>query len=248
MFDSPRKIRIQQKRYRQSKQKKRAKPSEDTLQDCFTQFQSSRSRFREQLLLAANFAALTETPVRSIRDVILRFILDDHLDIMFDFREALDTIDEYMANDLVLRSSLQDWRSLLGQWKKTSSNDISSIAYVAEALLQEPDLDTKRAVSSGDTNRLMRNKSIVRPPLQAEFDKLALEVKGLTERVGATFQAIMATMAIVESQKAIAQAETISKLTNLAFFFIPLTLSASIFGMNIIVCISTRICDECGSC
>ena len=239
MFDSPRKIRIQQKRYRQSKQKKRAKPSEDTLQDCFTQFQSSRSRFREQLLLAANFAALTETPVRSIRDVILRFILDDHLDIMFDFREALDTIDEYMANDLVLRSSLQDWRSLLGQWKKTSSNDISSIAYVAEALLQEPDRDT---------NRLMRNKSIVRPPLQAEFDKLALEVKGLTERAGATFQAIMATMAIVESQKAIAQAETISKLTNLAFFFIPLTLSASIFGMNIIVCISTRICDECGSC
>ena len=248
MFDSPRKIRIQQKRYRQSKQKKGAKPSEDTLQDCFTQFQSSRSRFRKQLLLAANFKALTETSVRSIRDVILRFILDDHLDIMSDFREALDTIDVYMANDLVLRSSLQDWRSLLGQWKKTFSNDISSIAHEAEALLQEPELDTKRVVSSGNTGRLMRNKSIVRPSLQAEFDKLVLEVKGLTERAGATFQAIMATMAIVESQKAIAQAETISKLTNLAFFFIPLTLSASIFGMNIIVCISTRICDEFGSC
>ncbi|KAI9670273.1 MAG: hypothetical protein M1831_006487 [Alyxoria varia] len=42
----------------------------------------------------------------------------------------------------------------------------------------------------------------------------------------------MASMAIVESQKAIAQAESFSKLTTVAFFFIPLTLCASIFGMN----------------
>jgi hypothetical protein len=39
----------------------------------------------------------------------------------------------------------------------------------------------------------------------------------------------------VESQKAIVQAETVSKLTGLAFFFIPLTLAASLFGMNIVV-------------
>ncbi|MCJ1378602.1 hypothetical protein MMC17_001701 [Xylographa soralifera] len=77
-------------------------------------------------------------------------------------------------------------------------------------------------------------QSVIREPLQSEFDKLTREVKSLTERSGSTFQAIMATTAIVESQKAIAQAETISKLTNLAFIFIPLTLSASIFGMNIV--------------
>ena len=45
----------------------------------------------------------------------------------------------------------------------------------------------------------------------------------------------MSTMAIVESQKAIAQAETITKLTNLAFFFILLTLTASIVGMKMTV-------------
>ena len=42
-------------------------------------------------------------------------------------------------------------------------------------------------------------------------------------------------MAIVESQKAIAQAETIAKLTTLAFFSIPPTLAASIFGKNMTV-------------
>ncbi|ORX98667.1 hypothetical protein BCR34DRAFT_146416 [Clohesyomyces aquaticus] len=38
---------------------------------------------------------------------------------------------------------------------------------------------------------------------------------------------------IAESQKAIQQAEGVAKLTGLAFFFIPLSLTASIFGMNV---------------
>ena len=59
------------------------------------------------------------------------------------------------------------------------------------------------------------------------------ETKGLLSRAESTFQALMASMTMVESQKAITQAETISKLTQLAFFFIPLTLCSTIFGMNI---------------
>lgn len=63
--------------------------------------------------------------------------------------------------------------------------------------------------------------------------KLAQEVESLAKRTESTFQALMGTMAIIESQKAIAQVETISKLMNLAFFFIPLTLTASVSGKNI---------------
>lgn len=42
-------------------------------------------------------------------------------------------------------------------------------------------------------------------------------------------------MSMVESQKAIAKAETVSKLTALAFFFIPLSFIASPFGVNFVV-------------
>ena len=177
-------------------------------------------------MLQENFKALITSPVQSTSDIILRFILDDHMDIMSDFREALDFIDENMSDDGVLRSCLQDWRSLLGQWKKSLSNDVSSIAHATGGLLIKPGLGTENMDAPGQATKLVRTQSIVRTPRQAEFDKLAQEVKGLAERTTATFQALMATMGIVESQKAIAQAETISKLS-LAFFFIPLTLCAS---------------------
>lgn len=38
--------------------------------------------------------------------------------------------------------------------------------------------------------------------------------------------------AVKESQRAISQAEGVAKLTRLAFFFIPLSLTSSFFGMN----------------
>ncbi|RPA80923.1 hypothetical protein BJ508DRAFT_124442 [Ascobolus immersus RN42] len=44
---------------------------------------------------------------------------------------------------------------------------------------------------------------------------------------------LMSTMSIIESQKAIGEAESVTKLTEMAFFFLPLGFSASIFGMQI---------------
>ena len=166
--------------------------------------------------------------------MILRFLLDDHMEIMSDFREALDFTDEHMSDDEALGTCLQDWRHLLGQWKRNLSNDLRSIAYVTQSLFHKTGKDIiDQDLINLTTSRLGRINSAFTPPEQGDFDELTQEVKGLMERANSTFQAIMATMAIVESQKAIAQAETISKLTNLAFFFIPLTLCASIFGMNI---------------
>ena len=175
----------------------------------------------------------------------------------------MDYIDEHMWDDNVLRSSLQQWRYLLGQWKKNLSNDVRSIADVAHIPLGESKAYSKGTIHEGtnlplagtannNTWAILRghvsqrasdhdlasapsSNDVVKTPFHAGFEIIVEEVKVLNRRAESTFQAIMATMAIVESQKAIAQAETISKLTNLAFFFIPLTLTASIFGMNITV-------------
>lgn len=202
----------------------------------------SRQRFREHLEMQENFTASMQNPERSTRDLILRYVLDDHMDIMSDLREALDYIDEHVSDDEVLRSCLQNWRHLLGQWKKNFSNDVQSIAYLGQFLLlqssQNPD---EHGQMDRTTSRHGSVNYASKPPEQGDFHLLAQEVKGLTERVSSTFQSIMATMAIVESRKAIVQAEKISKLTNLAFFFIPLTLCSSVFGMNIVVSLHTHL-------
>ena len=46
-------------------------------------------------------------------------------------------------------------------------------------------------------------------------------------------KSLVANMSIVESKRGIAEAESVTKLTELAFFFIPLTFSASIFSMQV---------------
>jgi len=61
------------------------------------------------------------------------------------------------------------------------------------------------------------------------------ELKAARSRIETAFQALMSTLSILESQRAIAQAQSISKLTQLAFFFIPLSFIATVFGMNVIV-------------
>lgn len=234
LFDAPRKVRITAETYRRTKEDSPVK--EVKFQDCFSFFTPSRQRFRQQLEIPANFAALTQNPKSSIGDIILRFVLDDHMNVMSDFREALDFIDEHMSNDHVLRSSLQDWRNLFGQWKRILSNDVSSLAHVTQALLNLSSLNTEDKNAVDPTIKpIGRTNSILRPPLQTDFDKLTQEVQSLTKRAGSTFKSMVSTMAIVESQKAITQAEEITKLTNLAFFFIPLTFCSSIFGMNIVV-------------
>ena len=206
-----------------------------SFEDCFSRYTPSCQRFRDQLNSPEMVAAFTKSPQGSTKDIILRFILDDHLEIMSDFREALDFIDVHLSDDNVLRQRVQQWRYLLGQWKSHLSNDISYISYVSR-ILHWNKLDSENIhPNNSNTEGTGTSRSLSSLSIQTDLDDLTKEISSLTERAKSTFHDIMATMSIVESQKAIAQAETISKLTNLAFFFIPLTLTASIFGMNIAV-------------
>lgn len=212
-------------------------------EDCISKDTPSCRRFRDQLNNPAKFAALTQSPQGGIKKIILRFILDDHLEIMSDFRDALDFIDVHLSDDNVLRRRVQQSRYLLGHWKSHLSNDISYISYITRVLAHETRLESKNIDSNDPTTEgTGTRRSVLSSPIQADLDDLTKEISSLTTRAKSAFQDIMATMSIVESQKAIAQAETISKLTNLAFFFIPLTLTASIFGMNVAVGSNTHFC------
>ena len=231
LFDAPVRIQLQFETYFRGKvlRKQSFKPF-------FENFIPSRQRFKEQLQLAENSKPFMEAPATNIKEIMLRLMLDDQVQIMGDFREALDFIDENMSNDSILRDNLQDWRYLFGQWKRILSNDSSALAYTTQ-ILDSPSHPPPKLVDAvhSPLGQLPRTDNTFRRPTQDDFDRLRRETKDLTERAALTFQAMTSTMSMVESQKSIVQAETISKLTKLAFFFIPLTLTASIFGMNITV-------------
>ena len=190
------------------------------------------SRFKEKLKSVTPAAKKFE---QNIQDIVAQLCIEDHGEIMEDFGGALDYVDEHMSDDKVLKSHIKHWRSLHGQWNKSLSIDLHSLACIKDALFPEKVSQGSGAKTGDPITRMVRVNSELQEPLLDRLEDLEAQLKGLSERSAATFNAIMATMSIVESQEAIFQAETVSKLTNLAFFFIPLTLCASIFGMNISV-------------
>lgn len=78
----------------------------------------------------------------------------------------------------------------------------------------------------------LRYTAVQRGQLQEMSDTVA----GMHQRLDSLYQTMMTTMSIVESDRAIREAEEVNKLTSLAFFFIPLSFSSSVCGMNIVVC------------
>lgn len=69
--------------------------------------------------------------------------------------------------------------------------------------------------------------------LKNEPQYLLNHIENSKDRVERLSNALVSTMSILESKKAISEAESISRLTELAFFFIPLSFTTSIFGMQI---------------
>ncbi|KAF2453590.1 hypothetical protein BDY21DRAFT_424307 [Lineolata rhizophorae] len=189
-----------------------------TYVDKFTDFDPSRLRFIDALERdPKSFASTIDGCIHDI----LRLIRADCGDVLSDYRETLDCIDDNMHDDVIIRDSLQEWRYLFGRWRKKLSNELKSLTRAIEELELASSMQVATGVGS-------QNHDIITP-----LRSLAKELQRLALRTDSTFTAIMSTMGIIESQKAILQAETITKLTHLAFFFIPLAFCSSVFGMNI---------------
>ncbi|KAI9771082.1 MAG: hypothetical protein M1840_002433 [Geoglossum simile] len=233
VFDARRQHIITQRRY--ARRKLSNKRLLETVEDCFVDDPTTRERFIKELDRIGP-VKVARDPKRVIKAIISKFIREDYLDILIHFRNALDYVDLAMSNDDILQDAIPNWRSLFGRWRKEFPQNkgfIFEILHHYKAPGKEPVLEvSEHAEDPGVTLWL-----------EKEFSNIARDMEVVGKRAKLTFQALMSTMAIVESEKAIAQAETISKLTNLAFFFIPLTLSASVFGMNMVV--SSRAMVQC---
>lgn len=89
---------------------------------------------------------------------------------------------------------------------------------------------TPAASEQGSTSTTQPSKDGKR--LLKDYTALLERAKSLAADFESGMSMLMNTAMIAESQKAIEQAKRVTKLTSLAFFFIPLSFSSSMFGMN----------------
>ena len=167
----------------------------------------------------------TDGIVYQIQNIVARIMVTNATEILTNLHDALDEIDLSLSRDDILRNSLHIWRERFGLWRQDLLHTSASIKDILQTFEQQKLCPT---CAPQPPSSLIPKHEVDLAGLRDDFEETLA-------RLTSTFQAVMSTMSIIESQKAIAEAETVSKLTALAFFFIPLSFIASLFGMNLIV-------------
>jgi Mg2+ and Co2+ transporter CorA len=86
--------------------------------------------------------------------------------------------------------------------------------------------------SDDDTSDMVEEASAAATSLLEDFEYLSNRAKALSLHCDRGMNIVMNNNMLLESQRAMEQAAGVAKLTRLAFFYIPLSFTASFFGMN----------------
>jgi len=158
----------------------------------------------------------------AVNNALLEIILEDELAVLAMINESLDLINLSMGSDDILSITVDVWRDRFGRWRNLLYHAKNSTEYIATVGRAQ----TAEGIGT----------------LRDGLESLQRCIRSTAERIDSTFEAFGLTMSIVESRRAIRQAETVAKLTRLAFFFVPPTLITGVFGANLNVRYSTNYC------
>ena len=138
---------------------------------------------------------------------------------------ALQKIGKDILDDTLIQQRLVHWRLLLGQFDTQLRQLEDSLRQFAEFIYASRS-PCKNNVEDSDPDRRT-------PSVEKLLEDSVSQMNSLRQQIIRSRKSMMANMSIVESKRGIAEAESVTKLTELAFFFIPLTFSASIFSMQV---------------
>ena len=186
-----------------------------------------RERFIQQLNEFSKSNSAREADMKhAVVKNLLSTVIENVEEVISILHDSLDYIDLSLSDDRVIQTHISTWRERLGRWRKESFHHVFLFTSMANALTD----------SVGESQEAVKISNSAYTNEVAQLNDVQDNIGRLSGRIKSTFEAIMSTMTILESQRAIKQAETVTKLTQLAFLFIPATFIATLFGANIIVC------------
>ena len=156
-------------------------------------------------------------------DCLFAIVQNDTVNTLHHMEFALQEIALHTLDDTLIQKRLVHWRLLLERFGNELQQLEDSLRRFASFI---------NAFGSGH-----RTNDAVQDECDSQVEKLLEEsvsqINLLRQRITRSQRSLMANMSIVESKRGIAEAESVTKLTELAFFFVPLTFSASIFSMQV---------------
>ncbi|KAF2471800.1 uncharacterized protein BDR25DRAFT_303198 [Lindgomyces ingoldianus] len=187
--------------------------------------------------------------VRKAKLAFSAMIAQDWNLVLSQMSLTLDEIDTKMSDNIMLQENALAWRRLLCSWRVSLVEYATRIEESKQVLRAQ--MSVRMQPSSSTLVGTASTIEISRRPTPSNIEDVAnrsLEdvqsilylyqvltdgVRKIEQRVDRSFQAIMSSMSIIESERAITQGVAIARLTELAFIFIPLSFAAAFFSMQV---------------
>ncbi|KAI5780453.1 hypothetical protein EDC01DRAFT_274890 [Geopyxis carbonaria] len=181
---------------------------------------STRSSFQEMLkniMPNSGHVILPDLIIRAKIQVLIQSF-NQWQKIFWEVDIAIYGIIASMKDDVIVQRRLLEWRTLWATWRGLLTEFETSLQISTRWV---EGLDERYCMDEG----LHELKKVL--------ETAEKKHKRLVSRTKEGFEALMSTISIIDSHAAISEAESISKLTELAFIFVPLSFTTSFFGMNI---------------
>lgn len=186
----------------------RGAPGSDSFQRVLRTVKSVRS-----MMLNDDIRQLDPSGLRT--DPVLALIKVAHVDtkaLLECLEWLLDEISRDSLDDYLMNKSLQDWRRIMNDFSSALPAVGNSLQAFVNFIYGDDPPD--------DVSEIVRDLDI----------RLERSIGKLKE----AHNALRSDLAIMESRRSIAEAETVTKLTELAFAFIPLTFASSLYSMQLV--------------
>lgn len=180
---------------------------------------STRTTLRQALQPQSQRSA-----ARQLKPMTAMFMIvqNDTMHILNRMDSTLTGIGNSILDDSLIQQNVDHWRKLLNRHDAELRHMEKSLHTFAESLLF--------IGNAYLTGTVAEQEHTVTETLLAQLDQRIFSLRRRTE---SSDRSLLTTMSLVESKRGIAEAESVTKLTELAFLFIPLTFSASIFSMQV---------------
>ena len=156
-------------------------------------------------------------------EYLFAIIHNDTMNTLRHMDLALREIGQHILDETLIQQRLVHWRLLLERFGTEFQQLEDSLRRFAGFI---------NASKVSDKNST-EDQNTLRPPVEKLLEDSVSQINSLRQRTTRSHKSLMANMSIIESKRGIAEAESVTKLTELAFFFIPLTFSASVFSMQV---------------
>ena len=200
----------------------------DILRRQLYETRSTTDEFCQRVETAENDAVSIDLAV--VAQPLFQIIRKDTTNLLKVLHNALDEINVDILDDVKMEESLSIWRELitraqleLPEMKRSMVRFFSFLQVLdSTALISAPNSRPARALDDSEDGDIPRG-----------FEDLSKQINDMLQRLQIASSSLTSNMALLDSRRSISEAQAVTKLTELAFFFIPLTFAATIFGMQI---------------